>query len=465
MKSLLRLSILTSIALFVIIACRKDLIKEELEPGQKPLNANVIATIKWYNETFKKSAEWTNYYSSQNRTEEENRKEPDWEHGIYNKLGNLEIIEFPLSKSNSSIAVPSSLNAADRKKIAAASLTRIAFIKNENNETVVREINYIPDWQYLQKKNFDISSVMYGKAGNDFTGRMIVKKWNDEVLSKRLVENGRITKSVNLNKTAKANSQLTTTVANRMDCITWDVCIEEQICKVWSSEGAVYKEECSPWTNTGQCYTESYCQEVNDGGSGTGGTADDGCDGIYARLPGDTDSGGGGGGTCPCEVYGTCVQPVCNMTDTEAEDLLNSITSHQNIQFTWNIGKRTVDGNGIIREPVVGKCSIYSLEFTTGLWIRYYANFPGVRYKLNPADRWKWESLEKSNLISQTGDYPICFDATMTASISTPVISANPEEATVGMNWQLAIQFQCLGGLKIKRFSGSWNGQIIPANF
>jgi lysozyme family protein len=94
-----------------------------------------------------------------------------------------------------------------------------------------------------------------------------------------------------------------------MACISWDVCIEEQICKEWYLDGSIYKTECGDWYNTGTCYTETYCEDVSGDGSGGGTTVDDGCDATYVRLPGDSASGSGG--TCPCEVYGTCVKTDC----------------------------------------------------------------------------------------------------------------------------------------------------------
>lgn len=61
-------------------------------------------------------------------------------------------------------------------KVANATLTRIVFIKTPNNKVVVREIDYVPDWEYLKTKNFDISSNSFAAVDNNFSGTLVVKK-------------------------------------------------------------------------------------------------------------------------------------------------------------------------------------------------------------------------------------------------------------------------------------------------
>ncbi|HUS00805.1 MAG TPA: glycosyl hydrolase 108 family protein [Chitinophagaceae bacterium] len=314
MKSPLLLSILTLIVLFGIIACRKNLINEELHPDQKPADANVFAAKKWYNEFFKKSAEWASYNSARNRTsgEANGKKEPDWEHGSYNKLGNLEIMEFPLFRSSTSFSLPAgSLTDEEKIKLAKASLSRIAFIKNDKNEITVREIDYIPEWQYLQKKNFDISNVMYGKTGEDFTGRIFVKNWNEDILSMSLVENGKITKKGSIKNANDTRLLRLAPGDGSGECQPMQVCVWRQTCIGWYSGTVLLYESCGGWYNTGNCWIENYC-----GGSG-GSTGND----CYpttapanARIEGSITNESTGTATaapCPCEFYGTCEKTDC----------------------------------------------------------------------------------------------------------------------------------------------------------
>jgi hypothetical protein len=68
----------------------------------------------------------------------------------------------------------------------------MVIIKTQTNEMVVRKLYYVPDYKYLLSKGYDISNVMLGKSNDDFTGLLITKKWNDELLSYHKVKNGKI---------------------------------------------------------------------------------------------------------------------------------------------------------------------------------------------------------------------------------------------------------------------------------
>lgn len=93
-----------------------------------------------------------------------------------------------------------SLTSAEKRRIANASLTRVIFIKDKKSDITVQEVNYIPDWDYLQKKQFDTSNLCYGKESVDFSGKMILKKWDGVDLSIKIFTNGKITKLATLKK-------------------------------------------------------------------------------------------------------------------------------------------------------------------------------------------------------------------------------------------------------------------------
>jgi len=143
--------LLLAILIGTIVACKKgfDEPKDEILRIDK---FNPAAVKEWWYGTFVKSAEWTSYYSGQKNNKLVNSKvrdkSPDWNHGTYRKVGNMEIVEFPLIKGVASLLLPlnSKLTASNRKRIAEASLTRIAFIKKGDGNIIVREIDYIPDW-------------------------------------------------------------------------------------------------------------------------------------------------------------------------------------------------------------------------------------------------------------------------------------------------------------------------------
>lgn len=121
MKTLLKLSVFATMLILIAISCQKDLSFEN--DVNKEFNTAFVK--KWYNNSFIKSAEFTTHNQKEN-----GKKQPDWKNGKYRKVGNMEIIDFPLLKEKKTISVRSdnSLTSADKKRIAKASLKRISFI-------------------------------------------------------------------------------------------------------------------------------------------------------------------------------------------------------------------------------------------------------------------------------------------------------------------------------------------------
>jgi hypothetical protein len=441
MKSSLLLGILTLIVLFGIIGCRKNLINEELHPGQRPADANVTAAKKWYNESFKKSAEWASYNSAGKRItgETNDKKEPDWEHGISNKLGNLEIMEFPFLKSNTTFSLPStSLTDEEKIKLAKASLSRIAFIKNDRNEMTVREIDYIPDWQYLQKKNFDISNAMYGKPADDFTGRILVKNWNEDILSLRMIENGKIIKKGSIKK-SDDNRLLRLAPGGGGECQPMQVCVWRQTCVQWSTSTGFSYETCGAWYNTGNCWIENYCT------GGTTGSTD--CYPAPApaseRIDGSTtnETTGTTTGTttepCPCEFYGTC--DACNMTEEQAQGKLDELV---------NSGSTLSDACAVtlISSTDTNRVKEYCWKFfgTTGsIW--YFTSYEkGVHYKTNntePSTQWAWRSLEHKS-ISRQG---VVAGGSVECTLNTANSTLGTYSAGMVLNYNMRFSLVCTG--------------------
>ncbi len=60
------------------------------------------------------------------------------------------------------------------------------------SESFAEKLYYVPEYKYLLSKGYDISERMLYKTNDDFTGLLITKKWNDEVLSYHKLKNGKI---------------------------------------------------------------------------------------------------------------------------------------------------------------------------------------------------------------------------------------------------------------------------------
>lgn len=167
------------IVLVSIFACNRD----THQLANNTVTQNNVQD--WFNDTFKKSKEWEQNPGSSNKL-------IDWDNGTYLKKDGLEVFEFPLMESNVTIAVPhdESLTEKNANKILGGTLMRLAIIKTKSNEMTVRKLYYVPERNYLVSKGYDISGVMLGKSGDDFTGLLITKDWNDKILSYHRVKNG-----------------------------------------------------------------------------------------------------------------------------------------------------------------------------------------------------------------------------------------------------------------------------------
>ena len=170
MKKLLNLSLALSIIVLIIIGCKK--ISAELEAKKLESNTTFDALYvkHWFYRNFENTDEWKKSWLSE-------KKYPNWRHGSYSLLGDLEIMEFPLISEKTKRLIPynSQLSSKENQKIFSSSISKVLLIKNSKKEIFVRLVDYIPDWNYLIKNSFDVSKVSYGKTNDDFTGDMIVK--------------------------------------------------------------------------------------------------------------------------------------------------------------------------------------------------------------------------------------------------------------------------------------------------
>jgi len=176
------------LAAVIIVACQKaDRHSEALSNV-----FGVSAAKEWYYGTFKKSSEWLQYDS-----EALGVKLPDWKRGKYQKVGEMEIVEFPLIRVKGEFFIRASVNLSpeQNKRIAEGSLAGIAFIKNRDNRISVREFDYIPDWDYLSSSGFDISGNTVSTLEERFSGRLVVKKWDGSEVHRNLITNGLVVKS------------------------------------------------------------------------------------------------------------------------------------------------------------------------------------------------------------------------------------------------------------------------------
>jgi len=274
MKTLSKLSAIAAIVVLRIIGCKKNLLYDPLYTNPDldiSIGFDAKFVKEWYYGVFKKSATWKN---SQLR----GKQLPDWKNGIFHRVGNMEIVEYPLGKARTIVSVPSgkNLSSQEAKRIADACLVRIAFIKTPDNKVTVRELDYIPDEWYLKAHNYDITGMFSRNGNNRFSGRIITRNWNGEVLSYSRISEGKlIAKGVKVQQPSKGSN-----TRNTLTCEIYEICEYERECE-WTIIGDQWENVCGEWTPTGNCWTEEYCNN------------EDPCEYMTEEE-------------CVCQVYGNC---------------------------------------------------------------------------------------------------------------------------------------------------------------
>jgi len=356
MKTLLKLSVYASLIILIVIGCKKIVSNENTFDADSGKEFNTVFVKEWYYGTFKKSAEWES-------SPLKGKKLPDWKNGIYHKVGNMEIVEFPLGKAITKIGISSSiaLSSSQKERLANAALTRVLFIKNSKGDISIREIDYIPDWQYLQNKQFDISKVSYGKELDDFTGKMVVKNWAGTILSLRLLRKGQIT------HTGKIKDKLpseTNNTNNIEGCTTWEICEYERHCE-YTMIGDQMEIVCGEWAPTGLCWTEEYCNG-------------DPCGNMTEEQ-------------CACMVYGNCEsqQENCEEAQVTLNEMVNAVsTSNELISITTE------------SETPEIRVKVYQWKILTSMGGWYIFSFDkGTHQKVNNnTNPWQWNTFTHESI-------------------------------------------------------------------
>jgi hypothetical protein len=376
------------------IACRKNFTESAIDIFSQS------EAKEWYYGTFKKSPEWQ-------QSNEKGEKLPDWKNGTYRRVGNMEIVEFPLMKERKSYSIPSAskLSSSEIRKIADGSLSRIAFIRASNSEIVVRELDYIPNIDFLKVKGYDISDIRLGSKENNFSGRVITKKWDGTILSTRKFENGKITKSGKRINNANFNieSLSSATKNNSSGCAMVEIMEYERTCTevhrgdVWIPTG-----ECTPWEPTGNSWVEEQCSpsECDYGSS-------EECECQLFGMGCDDGGGGDEVGEEPPPPPNPCktAKKLANNTEfKEAFDALKSIVDAKaEVGFTFKVNGETgidetlmkgIEGEGLIDFKVPEKIDGF-----------IHTHYEGLLSVFSPADIFAMSQLYLNDKMVNPGTF------------------------------------------------------------
>lgn len=263
MKTFLKLFVFASVIILVAISCQKILSNEYASASTAFNNS---AAKNWYYGTFIKTLEWAN-------AAEKDKQLPDWKNGILTTIEMQEAVVYPFIKGKHTFSMPGdkSLTTSQCKRIADASLAKIAFIKAADGKITVREIDYIPDWQYLQKKNYNIGEMNEVNGKTDFTGRVITKDWAGNILSVKTQIDGKTVKVGRRVDDKKISSHLKNgdNTSSLGDCTYQEFCLWQQDCVIRIYGDGMTEVECGEWYIV-ECWLEENCPPGGGGGGGGG---------------------------------------------------------------------------------------------------------------------------------------------------------------------------------------------------
>lgn len=264
MKTLLKLFVFASAIILIAISCKKMLSNEDQSASGKTLNSAFVKN--WYYGTFIKTAEWS-------AAAEKDKQLPDWKNGVVTTIDKSDAVVYPFIKGKHTFALPgaNALTDPQGKRIAAASLSTIAFIKTADNKIVVKEIDYIPDWQYLQRKQFNIGDMKGENGRSDFSGMVITKDWAGNILSIQTQVDGKTVKYGRIVKEKKSgNTKKGDNTSSLGECTYTTLCLWQQDCVLIIYGDGMIENECGAWYIV-ECWEVENCPDPPPGGGGGGG--------------------------------------------------------------------------------------------------------------------------------------------------------------------------------------------------
>lgn len=154
---------------------------------------------------------------------------PSWKNAETKTFGNIIMIEMPLLTSYNLIAIPKKEgeHEADRERKANATTHRLIIIKNkQTSKNIVRILSIVPSSEYI--KNHFKTPLSFTNLSADFSGIILVRDWNENLISAIKYTNGKRHK---FEPFPKQQNEEEISVYSSSNCDgTWDVVGYRQFC-------------------------------------------------------------------------------------------------------------------------------------------------------------------------------------------------------------------------------------------
>ncbi|RYY97324.1 MAG: hypothetical protein EOO11_11200 [Chitinophagaceae bacterium] len=404
MRTFKQLSAFALLVVLIVISCRRNLSEDVAAPPLDDAAFTEATVKKWYVGSYKRTEAWRAAWAA-------DKKFPVWTDAYVYKRPGQEMIEFPLRRQKTRLLVrnASALTPVQARQVVSATVSRVLFIRQRNKEVAVRQVDYVPEWNYLERKGFDISSVRYGEAGNDFSGTMIVRDWSGNPLRMYQLRNGKVTRHVSTKRVPSGDKTGAGRTAERT-CEMVEYCMWYEDCVV---RGDVITDECGePYTDYSDCYVQEECS----------GEDEDPC--VTYGI--NCDDGGGGGGED--EVDYSCANGQKSNFDSEAGGASTASVDDAGSStavdpLTRNVARSWTCLNGF------GGWTLLSHE--TGV----IKNVP-----FQGSTRWEWESIAH-NSITKNGSTLPGVSVSYSQGVGTPHTSSL--YASMALTFSVTYSFVC----------------------
>jgi hypothetical protein len=181
-----------------------------------PATSNFAAEAKaWYYTSFVNSSEY------KQATSNGQIKVPNWNYGNVYKIGNMDVAEFPLSANKKKVYITEKLSSADARRVVDATNFKVLFVKVPNKTIEIRIIEFIPTFEYLRSKSFNINHLSFKDYQKEFKGDFRMFNYKDELLKGYRFTGGR-TKIIKLREKDQAQKGLKARSKNGSDIESLD---------------------------------------------------------------------------------------------------------------------------------------------------------------------------------------------------------------------------------------------------
>jgi hypothetical protein len=258
-KEYMKKNVITIVCLVMtavlVPACKKN---SFFSQEAKRLQPAVADAKEWYYGTFIKTADFKKLDTTSafvSFSKRSVKKYPVWKNSKSYKRGIYSFVEAPYM-ANIKVYVPfngtMAKSESEHISIAKASVSRIVFITT-NGLTNVRILTWVPTLEFARKKGFDLSDISFENYKKDFSGYMILRSWDERILSVNKIGNGKlIKKDIKLVKWFDNRSMQT---LNSSAACEYEIPLLEQECTLWESDYAFEaldpdERRCFEWRTT-----------------------------------------------------------------------------------------------------------------------------------------------------------------------------------------------------------------------